>query len=99
VKFDQALPEVTKGEKETLLRTLTLRPNQPILIAGSTHSGEEEVILKVHRDLSHEYPDLVLILAPRHLERLGEVECSKGREFHGNGNPSSGQGRRGRGFR
>jgi 3-deoxy-D-manno-octulosonic-acid transferase len=74
VKFDQALPEVTKGEKETLLRTLTLRPNQPILIAGSTHSGEEEVILQVHRDLSHKYPDLVLILAPRHLERLGEVE-------------------------
>jgi 3-deoxy-D-manno-octulosonic-acid transferase len=75
IKFDQTPPKVTREEKETLLRTLGLHPTQPILIAGSTHRGEEECMLDVLRRLSPEYPDLVLILAPRHLERLGDLEA------------------------
>ena len=74
IKFDQPPPEVTREEKEVLFRNLGLHPGQPILIAGSTHRGEEECLLNVFRRLSPEYPDLVLIIAPRHLERLGEVE-------------------------
>jgi 3-deoxy-D-manno-octulosonic-acid transferase len=74
IKFDQAPPEITQGEKEALLQTLGIHAGQPILIAGSTHRGEEEFMLEVLRSLSPEYPDLVLILAPRHLERVREVE-------------------------
>ncbi len=74
IKFDQTPPEITPKVKESLFQTLGLHPGQPILIAGSTHRGEEECMLDVLRRLSPEYPDLVLILAPRHLERLGEVE-------------------------
>jgi 3-deoxy-D-manno-octulosonic-acid transferase len=80
IKFDQSPPEITRKEKEALLQTLGLHAGQPILIAGSTHRGEEEFMLKVLRRLSFEYPDLVLILAPRHLERVGEVEILLKRE-------------------
>lgn len=45
-----------------------------IVIAGSTHSGEEEVALDAFERLSEHYPDLLLILAPRHLARTAEVE-------------------------
>jgi len=80
VKFDQQPPEITQKERETLLQTLGLRAGQPILIAGSTHRGEEEFMLKVLHRLSPEYPDLVLILAPRYLERVKEVEVLLKRE-------------------
>jgi 3-deoxy-D-manno-octulosonic-acid transferase len=80
IKFDQPPPEITKGEREALLQTLGLHSSQPILIAGSTHRGEEECMMKVLRRLSAQSPDLVLILAPRHLERVREVELLLKRE-------------------
>ena len=80
IKFDQPPPQITQREKDALLQTLGLHANQPILIAGSTHRGEEEFVLKVLRRLSTEYPDLVLILAPRYLERVREVEVLLKRE-------------------
>ena len=80
VKFDQPPPVITQKEKEALLQTLDLHEGQPILIAGSTHRGEEEFMLRVLQRLSPDYPDLVLILAPRYLDRVGEVEVLLKRE-------------------
>jgi 3-deoxy-D-manno-octulosonic-acid transferase len=45
-----------------------------VLLGASTHRGEEEMILDVFTSLKREYPDLKLILAPRHPERFNEVE-------------------------
>jgi 3-deoxy-D-manno-octulosonic-acid transferase len=45
-----------------------------VIIAGSTHEGEEELILSVFGKLKNDFPDLNLILAPRHPERFGKVE-------------------------
>jgi len=47
---------------------------RPILIAGSTGPGEERVVVIAYRDLLRQFRALTLILAPRHLQRLGEVE-------------------------
>ncbi len=44
-----------------------------ILIAGSTHAPEEKVILNVFKRLKEKHPDLQLIIAPRHTERINEV--------------------------
>jgi 3-deoxy-D-manno-octulosonic-acid transferase len=57
-----------------LAKTLGLHETETILIAGSTHPGEEEVLVTIYKDLKKMTPRLVLILAPRHLERLDEVE-------------------------
>ena len=51
-----------------------LNANDKLLVAGSTHPGEEEIILKVYKGLSAEFPDLRLLLAPRHPERSKEIE-------------------------
>lgn len=43
--------------------------HRPVWIASSTHAGEEEVVLAAHAKLLERWPDLCLILAPRHPER------------------------------
>ncbi len=47
----------------------------PIIVAGSTHRGEEELILAACAENKTFFPDLKLILAPRHPERFEEVEA------------------------
>ncbi|MCW5892591.1 MAG: 3-deoxy-D-manno-octulosonic acid transferase [bacterium] len=47
--------------------------DRPVLVAGSTHEGEEEVLLDVAQRLALGHPGLVLVLAPRHPERLERV--------------------------
>jgi len=44
-----------------------------VITAGSTHRGEEEVLLEIFTQLRTKYPGLLLILAPRHPERFEEV--------------------------
>lgn len=45
-----------------------------ILLAGSTHKGEEEIILDAYKTIKEKNNDLRLLLAPRHPERFSEVE-------------------------
>jgi 3-deoxy-D-manno-octulosonic-acid transferase len=61
------------GAVEVWQRLLGLRPGQPVWIAGSTHRGEEAAVLDAHAEVRRQWPDLVLILAPRHPERVDEV--------------------------
>ena len=74
LKFDQTFPLFTQEARTNIAKTLGLRGTEKILIAGSTHSGEEEILVSLYKELKGMTPDLVLILAPRHLERLEEVE-------------------------
>ena len=71
-KYD-ALQTMTDEEKEQVRQTFKLKADTPVWIAGSTHAGEEEIILNAHRLLLAKHPDLVLILAPRRMERVKEV--------------------------
>ena len=48
--------------------------NNRIIIAGSTHSGEEEIILTAFKKLKAEFPDIKLLIAPRHNDRIKDVE-------------------------
>lgn len=61
------------GSVELWHRLLGLGSGQRIWIAGSTHRGEEEAVLEAHRAAREECRDLVLVLAPRHPERVPEV--------------------------
>ncbi len=45
----------------------------PVIVAGSTHSGEEELIISAFRENLLRFPSLKLILAPRHPERFAEA--------------------------
>ncbi len=60
------------------------RMKGPVLIAGSTHEGEEEFLISVYMKLKKDFTDLNFILAPRHPERFKNVEDllrSKGVSF------------------
>ncbi|NPA58327.1 MAG: 3-deoxy-D-manno-octulosonic acid transferase [Aquificae bacterium] len=64
------------------LKFVSSRPSKQVefygdgrfIVAGSTHSPEEELMLRIFKRLKEKHPDLKLILAPRHVERIGEVE-------------------------
>jgi 3-deoxy-D-manno-octulosonic-acid transferase len=74
LKFDQPSPSFTKKSLAEMTRSLNLLGSETLFIAGSTHSGEEEILIGLLKDLRKHDPHLVLILAPRHLERLEEIE-------------------------
>ena len=49
---------------------------RPVWLAASTHPGEEAIVLQVHEQLKALYPALVTIIAPRHLDRIPELQSS-----------------------
>ena len=72
LKWDQ---EVANGVKPERLRAeLGLADGQLLWTAGSTHEGEDAQVLQAYRALRAEFPDLRLLLAPRHPERVAAVE-------------------------
>jgi 3-deoxy-D-manno-octulosonic-acid transferase len=81
LKFDQTFPSFTSEAMAEIAKSLRLHGNENILIAGSTHSGEEEILITLYKELKKIDRHLVLILAPRHLERLEEVERALKKEF------------------
>lgn len=74
LKFDQTFSASSPEVSYQLAHLLRIDGKRNVLIAGSTHSGEEEILVHLFRRLKKEDPHLLLILAPRHLERLEEVE-------------------------
>ncbi|MCG6916405.1 MAG: hypothetical protein LJE89_02545, partial [Deltaproteobacteria bacterium] len=73
IKFDQAPSKSVGSERDQLKRELGWVPQSATWIAGSTHPGEEYIILEVYTKLREEFPSLGLILAPRSQQRFAEV--------------------------
>lgn len=74
LKFDQTIPPSSSKVADQMAQVLRIDKKKNVLIAGSTHPGEEEILVNLYKKLKREDPFLLLILAPRHLERLEEVE-------------------------
>jgi 3-deoxy-D-manno-octulosonic-acid transferase len=74
LKFDQASPLCPGNGPAEMARSFGLKGGEIVLMAGSTHAGEEEILIGLFKDLRRIDPRLVLVLAPRHLERIEEVE-------------------------
>ncbi len=80
-KFDAL---VSKGEnadvKNKFTKLFGIKENDKVIIAGSTHKGEEEKVLDAFEYICQKASNVLLILAPRHPERFGEVtKLLKGR--------------------
>jgi 3-deoxy-D-manno-octulosonic-acid transferase len=66
LKFDQKISAAQQ-------RPVAITSGRKVITAGSTHRGEEAILLEIFSRLRKKYPDLVLIIAPRHPERFDEV--------------------------
>src|SRR5471030_2009959 len=74
LKFDAAkLDERYALDVPAMLRQLGVPPDAQILVAGSTHDGEEIILAEIARRLRERFPKLFLVLVPRHFERCHEL--------------------------
>ncbi|MBU4344892.1 MAG: 3-deoxy-D-manno-octulosonic acid transferase [Proteobacteria bacterium] len=73
IKFDQQYDFAGQEELNKLRQSLLIKPSQKILLAGSTHYGEEAILLDAFSRLKKKYPDLILIIVPRNPDRTGSV--------------------------
>jgi len=71
IKFDQPLPEARADA--SLRASLGVGEQEDLLLAGSTHAGEEEMLVAAYRRIIQVHPATVLLLAPRHIERAEQV--------------------------
>jgi 3-deoxy-D-manno-octulosonic-acid transferase len=73
IKYDGALTGRDPARTEALRRLLGVTEDALVWLAGSTHAPEEAIVLGVFARLRLRYPQLRLILVPRHPDRFEEV--------------------------
>lgn len=69
LKYDFNAPHLSQEEKQTLRDTLSITRDKSTVVIGSTHAGEERLILEALKNL----PECKILLVPRHPERFDEV--------------------------
>lgn len=73
MKFDCGIRPAGDEERREVASSIGLTPDRKVIVAGSTHRGEEEVLLGIYRAAKERHPGTVLVIVPRHPERAGEV--------------------------
>ncbi|MBN1142236.1 MAG: 3-deoxy-D-manno-octulosonic acid transferase [Deltaproteobacteria bacterium] len=73
LKFDMAVEAIGEGERQQFQREFRLPAGVPLWVCGSTHEGEEEAILRIFARLLESWPQLILVLVPRHPDRCRGV--------------------------
>jgi len=66
LKLDVQAPPADNAKLE---RLMAVTRGRPVIVAASTHAGEEEVLLEVHRALKGYFPSLLTVIVPRHPNR------------------------------
>ncbi|MBN1958121.1 MAG: 3-deoxy-D-manno-octulosonic acid transferase [Desulfuromonadales bacterium] len=75
LKFDHDLETVSQDDVERLKALFKIPDPGVVMVAGSTHEGEEKQLLSVYQGILQEVDrDLVLVLIPRHPERKRDIE-------------------------
>ncbi|MBI5199046.1 MAG: 3-deoxy-D-manno-octulosonic acid transferase [Nitrospirae bacterium] len=72
IKFDQSFSQDSVGS-ERLKRSYGIGERR-LFVAGSTHEGEEEIISDAFIEIKKYFHDLILLIAPRHIERVRRIE-------------------------
>lgn len=72
-KYDLIFNQVMPGKAEEIREKLGIAESAPVIVAGSTRTGEDDILLKSYKKILKEIPDTILILAPRHLERVDYI--------------------------
>lgn len=73
-KYDQTYAEVSQEEREQLRKEFRFEGKGPIIVAGSTHGGEEEILVRTFGKVLEKYPEARLLLAVREITRAPSVK-------------------------
>ena len=73
LKYDIPVNAPSAEQKRALRAAARIPAGVMVFTAGSTHAGEEEMVIAAYQRLLAEVRDCILVLAPRHPERAGEV--------------------------
>ena len=73
MKFDVELSGLDGQSKPVTFEFLGLHPHEVLVVAGSTHPKEESVLLASYKEILNTYANVVLLIAPRHIERSEQV--------------------------
>jgi 3-deoxy-D-manno-octulosonic-acid transferase len=66
LKLDVAAPPADPAKLE---RLMSMTRGRPIVVAASTHPGEEQILIETHRTLAGFFPKLLTVIVPRHADR------------------------------
>ena len=76
IKYDPLNVRLNPDLPLQILRTFGIDSDRPILFGGSTHAGEEEILGEIFQRLRTDFPSFMMIVAPRHVERAGEIRIA-----------------------
>jgi 3-deoxy-D-manno-octulosonic-acid transferase len=72
-KYDALAAMAAPALQEEIARRVNQRAGERFFVAGSTHQGEEEIVIRVYQQLLNHYADFKLIIVPRHVERTDAI--------------------------
>jgi 3-deoxy-D-manno-octulosonic-acid transferase len=73
-KHDFLASQTDPAIEPRIQKLLCLKPSQPVFVGGSTREGEERILLNVYERILRNFPETLLVLAPRHTVRTSHVE-------------------------
>lgn len=74
LKFDQEMGEISDSDILELREELNVPPGYRIIVAGSVHAEEEEILINAFKHILSHMRKIFLIIAPRHLERANSIQ-------------------------
>lgn len=73
-KYDALISQVEPHFEKEMREALNIGKEDKVFIAASTHRGEEKIVLQAYKKFLEKFPCMLLIIAPRHIERVQEIE-------------------------
>lgn len=73
-KYDRLADQVHRSFEEEIRRIFSISTEDKVFIAGSTRTGEEKIVVEAYLRFIKVHPDMLMIIAPRHIERTSEIE-------------------------
>lgn len=75
IKFDRSVEPMNPRERAGWLGLFGFDEPDPVIVAGSTHAGEEEMLIRAFSSLRKRARYARLIIAPRNIERAAEIKA------------------------
>jgi len=74
LKISGMLSNLRRFDKAAVMSNIGLDSNVRVIVCGSTRPGEEEILIRAFKQVSTDFSSVKLMLAPRHLDRVPDIE-------------------------